>query len=361
MATLYIASSDAYSGKTLTCLVLGTRWQRQGRRVGFLKPLGLLPVTVGDEVTDEDALFVAGHLQLETSPGNLCPVMLTPGLCHADAADLRRRVKEAFAATAEGCDVMLVSGLGSVLSRGSTLGLDGPAVAELLDAQVLLVARGDSFLAVDAVVAAHRALGDRLLGVILNRVPARQREVIERDVVPCLKDHQIPVLGLLPEDPLLSSVSVREIAEATGGEIIAGEASADDLVENFVLGAMQVDSALRYFRQSPRKCVITGGDRTDIQFAALETSSRCLVLTGRLRPSHRVIARAQELNVPVLLVNGDTLTTVTTIEHLLGKQRVREKKKVDHALAQFEALLDLKRLDASLGLGSRTRRRTSRR
>jgi hypothetical protein len=41
---------------------------------------------------------------------------------------------------------------------------------------------------------------------------------------------------------------------------------------------------------------------------------------------------------------------VSTIEQLLGKQRVRETAKIDHAVTQFETHLDLARLDAALGL-----------
>lgn len=350
MVALYVTSSDQYSGKTLTCLVLGLRWQKQGRKVGYMKPLGMLPVTVGNEVTDEDAVFVAEQLQFQAPPDRLCPVMLSSELCHSDPNELGLRVQQAFAANAAGLDVLLVGGLGSVLIRGSGFGLDGPSVAEMLDAKVLLVARVESFLAMDGIVAAQRALGERLVGVILNRVPARHRGVVEREVLPCLDLRGIPVLGMVPDDPLLSSVSVREIAEVTAGELLSAPEAVDELVESFVLGAMGVHAALRYFRQSPRKCVVTGGDRTDIQFAALETSTRCLVLTGNMRPSHQVIARAEELKVPVLLVSGDTLGTVTTIEQLLGKQRVREAKKIDHAMKQFEALLDLAKLDAVLGL-----------
>jgi len=350
MVTLYVASSEAYSGKTLACLVLGMRWQHQGRRVGYMKPLGLLPVTMGKEVTDEDAQFVAQHLRLEASPAHLCPILLSEKTCHMDVTEARRKVKEAFAASSRGVDVMLVGGSGSLLSRGSLLGLDGASVAEMLDARVLLVSRCRSFLDADSIIASHRALGDRLVGVILNLVPAAEKDRIWDDVVPCLEKLGMTVLGLVPVDPILHSVSVRELAEATGGQLLCGADAADELVENFVVGAMGVDRALHYFRRTPRKCVITGGDRSDVQLAALETPTRCLILTGNLRPRHTVLARAEELGVPVLLVRDDTLRTVTTIEEMLGKLRVREPKKIAHAVEQFEAHLELAKLDAALGL-----------
>lgn len=350
MITAYVVSSEPFSGKTLTCLALGTRWRRRDLSVGYMKPLGSLSTVVDGEVTDDDAIFVATQLGCGAPPSQLCPVMMGSELCHEDPAALQGRVKEAFSSVSKGRDLMLLGGLGSVFSRGSSCGLSAASIAELLEAKVVLVTRADSFLAVDSVTAAADLLGKRLAGVILNRVRDTERKDIESEVLPCLARRGLPVLGTLPDDPLLSSVSVEEIAKATGGEFLTGEEGADGLVEDFVVGAMGVDSALRYFRKTTRKCVITGGDRTDVQFAALETPTKCLILTGHLQPSHRVLARADELRVPVILVKDDTLTTIGTIEQMLGKQRVREHAKIDHALAMFERNLALDKLDAALGL-----------
>jgi BioD-like phosphotransacetylase family protein len=350
MPALYVASSESYSGKTLACLALGTRWQRHSYNVGYIKPIGLLPVSVGGEVTDEDAQFVAEHLHLDASPADLCPIVLDPTTCRLGPEEARQRVLQAFSHLAEGLDVMLVGGSGAVLSRGAMLDLTGVDTAQLLDAKVLLVGKCESLFDADSILAAQRALEDRLIGVILNLVPPREQDRIWDDVVPCLESHGATVLGLLPRDPILHSVSVKELAEATAGELLCGESAAHELVENFVVGAMGVDRALRYFRRTPRKCVITGGDRSDIQLAALETPTRCLILTGEQRPRHTVLARAQELGVPVVLVSGDTLSTVETIERLLGRLRVREPRKIEHAVEQFEAHLDLAKLDAALGL-----------
>jgi BioD-like phosphotransacetylase family protein len=350
MVTLYIGSSETYSGKTLTSIVLGTRWQRQGRRVGYFKPLGLLPVTVGGAVSDEDALFVAKCLKLDLAPSDLCPIVLTRGSCHMDPGLARSRVLKAFESASKDADVMIVSGIGALLSRGSMLGLNGVRMAELLDAKVLLIGKCESYLDADSVLASRQALGERLIGAFLNLVPPRLKEEIWDHVIPCLEASGLTIFGLLPRDPVLHSVTVKELAEATGGEFLSGAEAADELVENFVVGAMGVEYALRYFRRTPRKCVITGGDRSDLQLAALETPTRCLVLTGDLRPSHTVLARAQELGVPVLLVKDDTLGTVSTIDEMLGKLRVREPKKIDHAIEQFEANLELAKLDRALGL-----------
>ncbi len=351
MVTLYIASSEPYSGKTLTAIVLGTRWQRQGRKVGYMKPLGLLPIRVAGELTDEDAHFAAQQLNLDTAPADLCPILMTRETCGGDPGQAESKVSAAFEAASAGVDVMLVSGTGPVLSRGSMLGLHGIKVVEMLAAAALLIGRCESFLDADSILAAGRALGDRAVGAILNLVPPRLKDQMWDDVVPCLEKSGLTIFGLMPRDPILHSVSARELAEATAGEFLCCAEAADALVENFIVGAMGVERALHYFRRTPRKCVITGGDRSDIQLAALETPTRCLILTGDLRPSHTVLARAEELGVPVLLVREDTLATVTTIDEILSKLRVREPRKIEHAIEQFEAHLELAKLDEALGLG----------
>jgi BioD-like phosphotransacetylase family protein len=99
---------------------------------------------------------------------------------------------------------------------------------------------------------------------------------------------------------------------------------------------MSVDSALTYFRRKPNKAVITGGDRPDIQLAALETSTKCLILTGNLHPSPIILGRAEEVGVPMILVKQDTLTTVEIIEQFFGKTRFHQEKKIH----RFERMLD---------------------
>jgi hypothetical protein len=350
MISVYIASPEPYSGKTLTSVVLGKRWQRQGRAVGYFKPLGIMPDISERQLADEDARFVARELNLDAPMSQCCPIVLGQRACPIEAGAARAQVADAYAAVSAGKDVMLIAGSGSLLSRGVTLGLGGPSVAEMLGAKVLLVARVESHLDLDGIVACQRALGYRLLGVIVNRVPAGLWDMVESEVVPCLEKFGITVLGLLPDDAVLRSVGVRELVEVVGGEFLAGEGSADELVESFVVGAMEVKAALRYFRQTPRKCVITGGDRTEIQLAALETPTRCLILTGGLQPSPTVTARARELGTPLVLVPKDTLSTVAVIEQLLGKLRLREPKKIDHALDEFAGHLNLTMLDGLLGL-----------
>jgi hypothetical protein len=171
---------------------------------------------------------------------------------------------------------------------------------------------------------------------------------VQEVVRPALEERGIPVLAVLPQERLLLSVSVGELAEFLSGKILCCPEKVDELVEHLMVGAMSVDSALTYFRRKPNKAVITGGDRPDIQLAALETSTKCLILTGNLRPSPIIMGRAEEVGVPMILVRQDTLSTVEVIERFFGKTRFHLEKKVQRFEEMLEDRFDFERLYAVL-------------
>ncbi|MEW6443092.1 MAG: DRTGG domain-containing protein [bacterium] len=101
---------------------------------------------------------------------------------------------------------------------------------------------------------------------------------------------------------------------------------------------------------SPTRRSSWGGDRADIQLVALETSTRCLILTGNIRPSQQILSRAQDRSVPVVLAHYDTMTAIGRIERFFGKTRFHQEKKI----RRFEALpgehMDFRGLKKELGL-----------
>ena len=140
----------------------------------------------------------------------------------------------------------------------------------------------------------------------------------------------------------MTGIPVREIVEVLGGEVLSGVDQLDELVESFMIGAMGVDSALRLFQTQSNKAVIAGGDRSDIQLVAMETPTKALILTGNLRPVPIVLNRAADRKVPVILVKQDTMTTVNTIEKVVGRIRLSHPKQLSRLeeLARHDIRLD---------------------
>ncbi len=120
---------------------------------------------------------------------------------------------------------------------------------------------------------------------------------------PFLEGEGIPVHGILPRDRSLAGVTVADLARNLGADILTGDANTDVHVERFSVGAMSGSSALERFRRTRDAVVVTGGDRSEVQTAALEASGiNALLLTGGYQPASAVIGRRLRKTTSALTV-----------------------------------------------------------
>jgi BioD-like phosphotransacetylase family protein len=355
MTNLYITSIDPVSGKTALCVGIAQRMLRDGFSLGYMKPVSPLAHRVHGKVIDDDAVFVGQVLGVKDDPELLAPVALTPEaveevLTGKSTVNWESVLLNAFDKVSEGRDLVILEG-GGTLRDGYIVGLATPHVAHMLKAQELVILKYVSNVqAMDDALTAQKRLGDSMLGVVINAVPRLHMEFVQEVITKALADRGIKTFAILPQDRLLLSISVGEIAGVLNGQVLCCPEKMQELVEHLMVGAMSVDSALTYFRRKPNKAVITGGDRPDIQLAALETSTKCIVLTGNIQPSPIILGRAEEVGVPVILVNYDTLSTVEIIERFFGKTRFHQEKKLQRFEQMLDERFDFAELYRALGL-----------
>ena len=228
----------------------------------------------------------------------------------------------------------------TAVAAGLTALLDGaPSVEELPridaanagepDARVLLVSSPASANPSQA-ASVH---GDRLIGVIINAVPEHGRHGVLTTTVPSFEEQGIPVLGIVPEDRRMLAPTVREVSERLGaecinlGELEEPDAALDALVEHFMLGGLFLDTGVYVFGRRERKAVIVRGDRPDLQMAALETSTVCLILTGGQLPVQYIVHHAALNQTPMLLVHAPTLETMEALHDVGRRATVRSVHK----------------------------------
>ncbi len=349
---LLIGSIEAYSGKSATVLGLSHQLQQKGLDIAYGKPLGNCLDESHAAIVEADVQFVAQNLKLPEN--RLLPTLLAMDeatiqrrLRGEDQTDYRQRIEQYL--QIPGGDLALLEGP-ATLSEGNLFNFSLLELAEGLDAVVLLVARYKSVLSVEALLSAKQRLGDRLIGVLLNDVTPDQKDAIETAMRPFLERQGIPVLGTIPENNLLRSVSVEELVHQLQAQVLCRSDRLDLMVESLAIGAMNVNAALKYFRKRQNMAVVTGGDRVEIQLAALETSTQCLILTGQLPPPAFILSRAEELEIPILSVDLDTLTTVEIVNHTFGQVRLKEPIKVQCIRDLMQAHFDVDRLLSELGL-----------
>ena len=355
MVSLYVGSTKGYSGKNLTIMGIGQRFLKDGLKVGYIKPFGRLPIKVEGVLTDKDAWFIHRMLTLKDPVQTLCPVVMTHDTmvegCRTEVPGLQEKVLEAFEAVSKEKNVVFIGGAGT-LESGKFLNISGFDLIEKLNASVLLVDYYEREFYLDGVLDAHERLGTRLLGVIVNRVHAGYVERLRDLIVPFLERKGIPVFGILPHDAVLGSVMIGDVVEALAGDVLCCRDKLDGLIEHFLIGGMQVDRALEYIRKARNNAVIVGGDRADIQLAAIEATTQCLILTGNLYPNEIVISRAEMRGVPIVVVRDDTYSVAKKVEEVSRKLRLRQKEKVYCGIRLIEENVDFKRLYEALGIST---------
>jgi BioD-like phosphotransacetylase family protein len=353
MKAIVVSSTMPYSGKSGVCIALIKELEARGRDVGYFKPYGTMPALVDGVETDQDAAYVNRLLQRPGPADAVCPVIRTRSFMEDVLAgrvgDVLPLVREAYSRSSAGRDVVIVEGPSDV-SQGMTVGLALCESASLLDARILLVEKFAGLHLPDALLNARDCLGPRLVGAVYNHVRESDRPTVLDHAGPYLERSGVRFFGFLPADPMLSSVTVGEIVVALGASILTAEEHLDENVESFMVGAMGQEKALRFFRRKSHKAVITGGDRADVQLAALETSTRAIILTGNIPPSSIVLARADQLGVPMLMVDMDTLTAVERMESLMGRVRLHGPGKADRIRDIFAAGVRVDDLLAAFGV-----------
>jgi BioD-like phosphotransacetylase family protein len=89
-----------------------------------------------------------------------------------------------------------------------------------------------------------------------------------------------------------------------------------------------------------------------MQLAALETSTRCLVLSGGVSPIHTVLRKAEDKGIPIILTKGDIISTVNSIELALDKSRFNQEEKLTRLTEIMEPQLNFRAVYKGLGLAS---------
>ena len=154
-------------------------------------------------------------------------------------------------------------------------------------------------------------------------------------VIPRLEESGINVLGLIPEDRTLLSLTVKQICENLEGIFFAGEEYGEDLVEGYMVGGFGMDPGEYIFSKQDKKAVVVRGDRPDVQMSALETNMECFIMTGGLEPIEYVKYEAEEEEVSIIIVNSDTLETMDKIGSLQKYAEFDHKEK----LSKFKDLI----------------------
>ena len=336
MTVLYVASDQPGVGKTAMCAALANDLKQRGKRAAAFKPLA----SSAEPQEDTDAEIYA-RLLGQPEPDIRRPAPKTR-LSPARLKETVQRTEEAL----KGNDVLLVEAA-STLSQQATVQLVGA-----LDAKLLLVAGYRPGLEASDLSPWRERFGEKLLGTVINGITRYQGTELSTGVLPSLRAEGLTPLGAIPEDRQLLAVTVGEVTSHLGGRFTLGEEFADRLVQYFLVGGWGLDAGELYFGLRESKAVIVRGDRPDMQMAALATPTTCMLVTQGIEPIEYVRNEAELEEVPIIVVDADTLSTMDALNTLSDRARFDHPAKLDRSAELLREHVDLKALYAGLGVAA---------
>jgi uncharacterized protein len=316
MKNLIIGSMDPNSGKT--SLVIGLA-RASGRSFGYMKPLGDRLVYRKKRVWDYDAALMTNIFKLDQEPENM-----TVGFEHLklrfkyDEDGARNRVLEMAKQVGDGKDILYIEG-GKNIEFGISFYLNVFSLASYLDGKLVMVVGGDENYIVDNVIFIQKHLALSCInfgGIVINKV--RNVEDFKNVYVPLIQKSGVNILGIIPFEEQLTFFSMEYLAQYLLARVVAGEQWLKRRISNIFVGAASVESVYtdaRFHRSD--KLMITSGDRSDMLLASFEDKcTSAVVITNNILPPQNILAKAEEKQIPVLLVPYGVYETAKQIEAL---------------------------------------------
>ena len=344
MDKLVITSMRQGAGKTSVIIGLA---KALNRKAGYMKPFGERLIYRKKKLWDYDAALIANIFGMEES-GETMSIGFHPArlMSMLDEEMTRQKLVELLSNVGNQKDIVFIEA-GKDIIYGSSVYLDALSLAKDLDAGLLVVASGSEDAIFDDITFLKKRVRMEkvaLRGVIFNKV-ANTKEF--NDIyLPKIKQLDVNVLGVIPFCKDLSYFSVNYLAERLFAKIIAGENYLNGIVENVFIGSVSVSAASKEPEfQTKNKIVITSGDRSDMILAALDSQSIAVVLTNNILPPPNIIAKAEKMCIPLLLVSQDSYQTASQIDDLEALPTKDDKEKIALVEKMIHDHVDIKKLE----------------
>jgi uncharacterized protein len=340
--TILLSSTKGGSGKSVIAIGLFLTLKEKGINPGYFKPIGDKMSLEPKSKTDKDVSVISAVVARKFSKEEICPQFFNPDLfldevLPEETEGIMQKIKDAYESIKSKTDYMIIEGNHSGYQY-RVINLDDTRMAKEFGASIIICAPigdDDDLNDIVGLYDFYKGLGLEVAGVILNGTNEMAFARIDKYHKPLLEKRGITVIGGLKESRQLAKPTVAEVLDAVSAKLLAGNfvKVKNNLIDGFMIGAMSAETALSYLRKGINQCVITGGDRSDVALAALETNTALLILTGGIEPAPFILGVAEEKGIPVALAVNDTFTVSEQIRkintHIQPNEIILCKEQVD--------------------------------
>jgi len=364
MQSIYVAATSQHVGKTTCTLGLVRSFQKMGINVGYSKPVGQEFVDLGDLRVDKDALLFSKIIGFDLDANVHSPVILGRGATTAFLENpsefaYKQAIINAEEELNKNHDLVVYEGTGHP-GVGAVVNLSNAKVAKLLNAKVVMVVEGGIGNTIDRLhmsTSLFREQNVPIAGVVVNKTRPDKIDKVERYVGQWLKEHNLPLLGVIPYDPTLLYPIMSTIRRAVRGRVMAFETRLDNQVQDVIAGSLV---SAHDFEDNQGHLLVVSASRVDealkkVKEQIIENElESCplsgVIITGDGIPNTYALNQLKHYDLienymlPVISTPLDTFGSVVKISQIEVKINVRTPWKAARAIALFRQHTDIEGL-----------------
>ena len=356
---VYIATTEAKSGKSIISIGLMQMLLGKTAKVGYFRPI-IDDYPVGKKDNHIDTILSYFDLEMkyeETFAFTRSEIIRKKNENKED--ELISKIIDQYKSIEDRFDFILVEGT-DFSGEGSIIEWDiNVQIAKNLGIPTILITSGvgktldelisNLYMAYDS----FKNSGVEVLMVTANKVQPENVSLVKNAL---LKNLPTDVLsGVIPMNKTMANPTVKEIIEVLNGKILFGESFINNQAGAFSVGAMQLRNYLTYLKEN--SLVITPGDRADIILGALQANISAnyppisgVILTGGLLPEEPIIKLIEGLSdvIPIISVEGGTYDITNKIGSIQPKMYAENVIKIKGSIQDFNQFIPVDALEERL-------------
>jgi BioD-like phosphotransacetylase family protein len=382
--SIFFTNVSGLKGNSPFLIGMMEYFSRHMPNVGFYQPIGadVLKHGKGARLPKHVAMLKSAF-ELPDDPSRMYGVTEEEAqalLASGRTEELMDRVFSKYQEYRKGKDLVILEGA-TVDGIGNLVELNGRFAAEL-DAPVLMIMDLHRDEEVTAGELYNRAMISKqdlqaehadVLGVVLNKVPKRDTQIINAQLSRKLAAAGLPYAGGIPADPTIGTARLNEVCQELDGRLLYGSAEDLDCDVNEVLVAAEDASAFlekldaknqeRIRRGEPpsRPLVLTSKSRADVLLsltAAHVTGTgphvAGIILTDAKESvgaaTDRVLMHYSDQLVPVIETPTGLFETARIVSSVNPGILPESNSKIDHAKQLFSQYIDANAIAGQLAL-----------
>ncbi|WP_431167698.1 phosphate acetyltransferase [Tenacibaculum halocynthiae] len=356
---IYIAASEANSGKSMLSLGLMQLFLRNKPKVGYFRPIIDNPIA---GAKDNHINTILNYFKLKTKYEDSYAFTrsdLIKKLNDDEEDEVINIIIEKYKKLEEENDFVIVEGT-DFSDHAAVIEMDlNVLIAKNLGAPVIIVSGGVN-KTLEEFIQSLRLTYDlfntkevQVIAVVANKVQEENIPVILDQVGKNLSNSVS--INAIPINKKLNNPTIKEFLNEINGKVLFGKELLNNATGDMKVGAMQLSHFLHHLTED--SVVVTPADRSDILLGTLQAnissnypSISGIILTGgmELNPSIIKLIEGLEKVVPILWVEEGTFAVTSKLSNVRSHIYAENVDKIKMSINIFEKYVDVSSLKEKL-------------